>query len=114
MSIERKFVTVDFGENCLQRFSPRDSSIEDDWSRIAIIVSFYLPVVFYSLIFEALLEGQTIGKRIMKIKVVKIDGYQASIYDYLVRWFFRLIDLNLLGPLFGPVVALIAIIYCFV
>ncbi len=82
----------------------------DNWSRIAIIVSFYLPVVFYSLIFEALLEGQTLGKRIMKIKVVKIDGYQASIYDYLVRWFFRLIDLNLLGPLFGPVVALITII----
>ena len=24
----------------------------DDWSRIAILVSFYLPVAFYSLIFE--------------------------------------------------------------
>ena len=82
----------------------------DFWSQIAVVVSFYLPVVFYSLIFETFLDGQTIGKRIMKIKVVKIDGYQASIYDYLVRWFFRIIDLNLLGPVFGPVVALITII----
>jgi uncharacterized RDD family membrane protein YckC len=77
----------------------------DDWSRIAVLVSFYLPVVFYSLIFETFLDGQTIGKRIMKIKVVKIDGYQASIYDYIVRWFFRIVDLNMMSG----IVALIAI-----
>jgi len=78
----------------------------DQWSQIAIIVSFYLPVVFYSLIFETFLDGQTIGKRIMKIKVVKIDGYQAALADYLVRWFFRIIDLNMMSGL----VALIAIV----
>ncbi|TXE19921.1 RDD family protein [Psychroserpens burtonensis] len=78
----------------------------DDWSRIAILVSFYLPVVFYSLLFETFLDGQTIGKRIMKIKVVKIDGYQASLADYLVRWFFRIIDLNMMSG----IIALIAIV----
>ena len=78
----------------------------DQWSQIAIMVSFYLPVVFYSLLFETFLDGQTIGKRIMKIKVVKIDGYQASIYDYLVRWFFRIVDLNMASG----IVALIAIV----
>ncbi|WP_431106788.1 RDD family protein [Winogradskyella poriferorum] len=77
----------------------------DYWSIIAVIVSFYLPVVFYSLVFETFLEGQTIGKRIMKIKVVKIDGYQASIYDYMVRWFFRIVDLNIASG----IVALITI-----
>ena len=29
----------------------------------------------------------------MKIKVVKIDGYQASFGDYLMRWIFRLVDI---------------------
>ena len=82
----------------------------DQWSQIAIYVSFYLPVVFYSFLFETFLDGQTPGKRLIKIKVVKIDGYQASVSDYLVRWFFRIIDLNLLGPLFGPVVALVTIV----
>jgi len=77
----------------------------DMWSIIAVILTFYLPVIFYSLIFETFLDGQTIGKRIMKIKVVKIDGYQASIYDYLVRWFFRIIDLNMASG----IVALITI-----
>ncbi|MBR9914371.1 MAG: RDD family protein [Algicola sp.] len=73
----------------------------DDWSQMAIIVSFYLPVVFYSLIFETVLDGQTIGKRIMKIQVVKIDGYQASLADYLVRWFFRIVDINMASGIIG-------------
>lgn len=78
----------------------------DQWSQIAIYVSFYLPVVFYSLIFETLLDGQTIGKRIMKIKVVKIDGYQASMADFVIRWLFRIVDMNMLTG----VVALVSII----
>lgn len=78
----------------------------DQWSQIAVYLIFYLPVIFYTLIFETILDGQTIGKRIMKIKVVKIDGYQASLADYVVRWFFRIIDLNLMTG----VVALITII----
>lgn len=78
----------------------------DRWSQIAIYLTFYLPVIFYTLIFETLLDGQTPGKRILKIKVVKIDGYQASLADFIMRWFFRIIDLNMLSG----VVALIAII----
>ncbi|MCK7591587.1 RDD family protein [Subsaxibacter sp. CAU 1640] len=85
-----------------------DRMIEDmdQWSQIAIYVTFYLPVVFYTLIFETLLDGQTLGKRILRIKVVKIDGYQASLADFVIRWFFRIVDLNMMSG----VVALIAII----
>ena len=78
----------------------------DTWSQAAIFVTFYLPVIFYTLLFETLLDGQTPGKRILKIKVVKIDGYQASLADFIIRWFFRIIDLNMMSG----VVALIAII----
>ena len=66
----------------------------DKWSRISIIMLFILPYAFYSLLFETLLEGQTLGKRLVKIKVVKIDGYQASFGDYLMRWLFRLVDIE--------------------
>jgi len=82
----------------------------DYWSIMAIYVMFYFPVIVYSLIFESLLEGQTPGKRILKIKVIKIDGYQASLTDFMTRWFFRLIDLNLFSPIFGPIIAIISII----
>jgi len=54
-----------------------------------------LPMMFYSLICESTLEGQTVGKKLVKIKVVKIDGYQASFFDYFVRWVFAIVDIQM-------------------
>lgn len=73
----------------------------DNWSRMSIIILFYFPVIFYTLILESLLEGQTLGKKLLKIKVVKIDGYQASFGDYLMRWIFRIVDVNFSGGVVG-------------
>ena len=67
----------------------------DDWSVAAVLGIITLPVHLYTLILESMMEGQTFGKKIMKIKVVKIDGYQAGFGDYLIRWIFRLIDVFL-------------------
>lgn len=69
----------------------------DQWSQIAINTVLSFPVMFYTLALESLLEGQTIGKRALKIRVVKIDGYQASLSDYVVRWFFRIVDIYIFG-----------------
>lgn len=73
----------------------------DDWSRMSIIILFCFPAIFYTLILESLLEGQTLGKKLLKIKVVKIDGYQASFGDYLMRWIFRIVDVNFSGGVVG-------------
>jgi hypothetical protein len=67
----------------------------DNWTIFAIITVITIPITFYSLFFEIWLEGQTLGKRIVKIKVVKIDGYQASFGDYIIRWVFRLVDISI-------------------
>ncbi|WP_144283441.1 RDD family protein [Chryseobacterium echinoideorum] len=69
----------------------------DDWSQGAVYIVLTLPASIYPIVFESLMEGQTPGKKVMKIRVVKIDGYQASFGDYLIRWVFRLIDTTLLG-----------------
>lgn len=65
----------------------------DSWTIYAFVIIVSSPVIFYTLLLESLMEGQTFGKKIMKIKVVKIDGYQASFIDYLMRWMFRLVDI---------------------
>ena len=75
----------------------------DVFSILAIITIIYSPVVFYSLISESLLEGQTLAKKIMNIKVIKIDGYQAKFSDYLIRWFFALIDIYFSNGIVGVV-----------
>ncbi|MDP5200127.1 RDD family protein [Flavobacterium sp. DG2-3] len=64
----------------------------DGWSRGAIFLMLYSPVIVYSLVLESVFEGQSLGKKLLKIKVVKMDGYQAGFGDYLIRWFFRVID----------------------
>jgi len=65
----------------------------DSWSARAIQVITFVPIMFYSITFESFFDGQTLGKRLLKIKVVKIDGYQAGFGDYLIRWLFRLVDI---------------------
>ena len=69
----------------------------DDWSAMAVGIVFFFPVLIYSVVLESLFEGQTIGKKLVKIKVVKIDGFQASFGDYLIRWLFRIIENNIMA-----------------
>jgi uncharacterized RDD family membrane protein YckC len=57
--------------------------------------------VFYSLLCEIFMNGQTIGKRIMKIKVISLDGSQATLGQYFIRWLFRLVDFWITGQVGG-------------
>ncbi|HAH54134.1 MAG TPA: RDD family protein [Flavobacterium sp.] len=79
----------------------------DMWSRVAVIILFFFPVMIYSVTLESIFEGQTIGKKLIKIKVVKIDGYQASFGNYLIRWLFRIVENNMFGGLIGLVAMIV-------
>jgi uncharacterized RDD family membrane protein YckC len=54
-----------------------------------------LPVFFYSLLFETLMDGQTPGKFLTKIRVTKINGSKPTFGSYLIRWVLRSIDISL-------------------
>ncbi len=55
---------------------------------------------FYNFMFESLNNGQSPGKYFLKLKVVKINGEKADVFDYMMRWAFRMIDIVLsLGTL---------------
>jgi uncharacterized RDD family membrane protein YckC len=69
----------------------------DRWSVVAVYTLLLFPTAIYPIVLESLMEGQTPGKKVMKIRVVKIDGYQAGFGDYLIRWVFRIIDTLFLG-----------------
>lgn len=55
-----------------------------------------LPVLFYHLLCECLFNGQSLGKKIMQIRVITAEGGQPGISQYMIRWVFRLIDFPLL------------------
>jgi uncharacterized RDD family membrane protein YckC len=51
--------------------------------------------VFYDPACEIFMNGQSIGKRVMKMKVISLDGGQAGVGQYLLRWVFKIIDFTL-------------------
>jgi uncharacterized RDD family membrane protein YckC len=64
-----------------------------------VLSLFFIPILFYDLACETLLNGQSVGKKIMKIKVISIDGSQPSLGQYIIRWLFRLVDFTLSNDL---------------
>ena len=73
----------------------KDMSHDNPFLLIAFVCLLSIPIIFYTLVSETLMEGQTFGKKLLKIKVVKIDGYQAGFFDFLIRWIFYLVDINM-------------------
>jgi uncharacterized RDD family membrane protein YckC len=52
-------------------------------------------LLLYHPLFEVLMDGQTPGKRMVGLKVMKLNGREPTISDYLIRWVFRLVDITL-------------------
>ncbi len=62
---------------------------------VAIVIFVFvvlLPYLFYDLVCEITMDGQSIGKRARRIKVARVDGGQPRIGQYLLRWVLRPID----------------------
>ena len=71
-----------------------------------LFVIVYLPVLCYSLLCEVFNRGQSLGKRLLNIRVVKADGSTPSLSSYLLRWLLFPIDLPITGGL-GVIVILL-------
>ncbi len=71
------------------------------------LVLILLPIFLYDLIMELAFDGQSLGKKMMAIKVIRMDGVQPSVSSYLIRWMFRLIDIGISGGSVAVVTILI-------
>ncbi len=63
-----------------------------------------VPFLFYHLFFEIVMDGQSPGKRAMRIKVIRMDGTPASIGDYLLRWIFSFVDYHILSGVIAVII----------
>lgn len=78
-----------------------------DGFAMAFIILLYIPLFLYDLLCETFLDGQTFGKKAVKIKVVKLDGSQPSLGSYLLRWLIALVEKP---PLMMGTIGLVAIL----
>ncbi len=98
-------IFIAWGIVCILLFSGLSMSFDnnDILGVVFMVLFLWLPLMFYDLLFEVFMNGQSIGKRAMKIRVINLDGTQPTLGAYLMRWLFRLVD----TVLFGSIVALI-------
>lgn len=68
--------------------------VNEQWIWIVVIG---IPFILYSVLFEIFMNGQTPGKRVMNIKVNRLNGTPATVGDFILRWIFALIDFGVLG-----------------
>lgn len=61
---------------------------------IAMILIFSILVMMYPLLMEVFNHGQTLGKKLMGIKVVSLDGSTPAISSYILRWALLLVDIT--------------------
>ncbi len=70
----------------------RVSAEDGRWMFLIIL----LPIALYPLVTEITMRGQTIGKKIMGIRVINEGGGNATISQFVIRWLLRVSDLFLL------------------
>lgn len=52
----------------------------------------FVPALVYHLVCELMMNGQTPGKKICRIKVISETGGRPSLYQFLLRWLTRFVD----------------------
>ena len=87
-------------------FSGVLTSIGDEMG-IAGTVLIFLPFLLYHLLMEVFFNGQSVGKKALGIKVVKVDGSRPSLGAYLIRWIFRILEISFSSGLIAVLVVLV-------
>ena len=65
---------------------------EDFWALYLLVG---LPAFLYYVLLETFTDGKTIGKGLMNLRVVKLDGSKPNFGNYFVRWILRIVDVVL-------------------
>lgn len=68
-------------------------SLESEFNVSALWLILMTPVFLYHIILEVTANGQSIGKKLMKLRVVSINGGRPSLSQLLIRWLLRISDL---------------------
>ncbi len=82
---------IDFGMLIIYLFSMKyllyggfELSFNQNIGLDILVIS--LPMLLYSLFFELWMNGQTVGKKIMGIRVISIEGGEPTLGQFILRW----------------------------
>ena len=64
-------------------------------AQVITIAIWLVSFLFYDLLCEIFMNGQSFGKKLMKIKVISLDGGRPRAGQYIMRWLFRIVDIGI-------------------
>lgn len=71
---------------CMTSFLYQTFELNHDDNVGLEIVVITLPIFIYSFLTELLMNGQTVGKKIMGIRVISLEGGEPTLGQFLIRW----------------------------
>jgi len=71
-----------------------------------VTMAVVMPSILYFPLVETIWNGRTVGKKVLGIRVVKIDSSRAGPGAYIIRWLFRYFEILMTGG----VIAILAIL----
>jgi uncharacterized RDD family membrane protein YckC len=77
----------------INRFVVRPLNMYEYAGNTATILFLLIPAYSYHLLMEVFCNGQSVGKMAMGIQVMDLNGHEATLSQYLLRWLFRLFDM---------------------
>ncbi len=73
---------------------------DEGFNMWAISLLLMVPVFVYHIVMEITTNGQSLGKKILKLRVVNMNGGKASISQFIIRWLLRVSDMWIVVLLF--------------
>jgi len=92
------YVTRQFGESA--------AHLNPDWATAISVILFFVAQVGYGIVLEWRWRGQTIGKRLLNLRVVDAQGLRLQLPQIVLRNLLRLVDSLPLLYLVGGIAAL--------
>ena len=87
------------------------SIITPDAARALQVISFFVITIGYAMLLEWKWRGQTVGKRVMRLRVVDAEGMRLKVHQIAIRNLMRIVDSPPLPFDFGGMFAMIPTFY---
>ncbi|MDP5172020.1 MAG: RDD family protein [Bacteroidia bacterium] len=75
----------------LQNYQTHDNW--EDYATDTIYLLALLPAMTYSLWTESWFQGRTLGKKLMNLRTIRLDGASPGFSEYALRWMLRIVDI---------------------
>jgi uncharacterized RDD family membrane protein YckC len=90
------------------RLSESFGTLNEDWATALAVILYFAISIGYGIVLEWRWRGQTLGKRVLGLRVVDAQGLRLQLFQVVLRNLLRLIDMLPIAYLVGGIAAFVS------